>query len=105
MEVLSYGFLPTLEDFTQSINKRDEWPAEGYPMRLCSDDFTSVQAAVNQGIDSHLEAVNLEQDGGRILIKDIASMRTLLRRLIESDDQNSLDFASAVMQTLGFEWI
>lgn len=105
MESLSYGTLPPLEEFKTSVEERNEWPADGYPMKLNSSDFIHVQTAVNQGIDSHLEAVAFTQDDARIVITDVGSMHTLLRRLLEDGSEEAQDLASSIMFTLGFEWI
>lgn len=64
---------------------------------------------INQGIDSHLEAVFWNEKGIKdskrwIEITDSASMRCFLRRLVEGDE-NMRDFASGIMHTLGYEWV
>ena len=98
MRTLSRGIVP--EDLTIG---------EPYPMQLNVCDAMAVAAIVNQGIDSHLEAVCTEshvQDGKlHVTILDDASMRCFLRRCVESDDENTQDLASCIMQTLGIEWI
>ena len=59
---------------------------EPYTMQLNRDDFELVATIVNQGIDSHLEAVFTAQRGNEIDILDTQSMRTFLRRCLESSD-------------------
>ena len=78
---------------------------EPYWLRCCQADLTTIAKIVNQGIDSHLEAVFCEQHGREITIKDSASMKTLLRRCVESNDENAQDLASGIMSTLGYEWV
>lgn len=78
---------------------------EPYRMVLNRTDLETVAEIVNQGIDSHLEAVFTKQDGRKVEILDSASMRCFLRRCIESDDENAWSLASSIMQTRGYEWI
>lgn len=99
---------------------------EPYPMELNATDKQTVCAIINQGIDSHLEVVVAKDHGltagtpiyhkGRkevisvfrkhsLKILDSASMRTFLRRCVESDDENAQDLASGIMSTLGYEWV
>ena len=99
MQTLTYGNIPT--DLTID---------EPYPIELHASDEQIVVAIVNQGIDAHLEAVFIDDHGIRngkrcIDIKDSKSMRCFLRRCMESDDEETQDFASCIMQTLGYEWI
>ena len=94
MTPLNYGTIPDELELT-----------EPYPMRLMGDDLDTVAEIVNQGIDSHLEAVFTTQDGNHITIEDIKSMRCFLRRCNESDDENAQNLASCIMETLGYEWI
>ena len=64
--------------------------------------------AINQGIDSHLEAISVEQNGNKLAILDSDSLHTLLRRLIETDDyedEGAIDLASCILYTLNIEWI
>ncbi len=68
---------------------------------ICQADLETIAKIVNQGI----EAVFCEQNGTEITIKDSASMRTLLRRCVESDDENASDLASSIMTTLDYEWV
>lgn len=63
-----------------------------------------VVMATNQGIDSHLAAIEFEQVGQDVFIKK-ESMPVLIRRLIEKGTDESLDFASCVLSTLNIEWI
>ncbi len=76
---------------------------EPYRMSLNTSDFYIVSKAINQGIDSHLEAVFFTQDDRKVTITDSASMKTFLRRLCETEDGSF--FASCIMETLGYEWI
>jgi len=95
MKSLTYGTIP--EDLEIS---------EPYRMDLNSNDFDAAAAIVNQGIDSHLEAVFTKQDGSVIHIQDSASMRCFLRRCVEDGlDSNACNLASSIMSTLDYEWI
>lgn len=91
---LSWGIVPT--GLTIS---------EPYVMVLNSPDLQTVAAIVNQGIDSHLEAVFTRQSQNKIEILDSASMRCFLRRCVESDSEEAQSLASDIMTTLGYEWI
>ena len=74
---------------------------------LNQKDLEMVAEVVNQGIDSHLEAVFTSQHGpvNDVEIEDSASMRCFLRRLMERGDERAEDMASAIMFTLGYEWV
>jgi hypothetical protein len=76
-----------------------------YRMRLCPSDLVTVASIVNQGIDSHLEAVITSQNGNVVHIMDAPSMRCFLRRCAESSDENAQLLASDIMGTLGYEWV
>jgi hypothetical protein len=96
---LTYGTLP--DDL--SID-------EPYAMSLNAPDEALVASIINQGIDSHLEAVSVDDRGIRdhhhdIDIRDTASLRCFLRRLVERGDDEALDFASYILSTLNYEWI
>lgn len=81
---------------------------EPYPMELVGDDAVSVTNAINQGIDSHLEAVTASQfkAGHKLGLKiDPRTLHVLIRRLMESDDEKALLLASAICQTLNIELI
>lgn len=58
-----------------------------------------------QGIDSHLEAVYTEQRGDQVVILDDSSLRCFVRRCVESDCERAHDLISAIMDTLGIEWV
>lgn len=94
MKSLTFGTIPN--DLTIS---------EPYDMVLNHSDLTLVASIVNQGIDSHLEAVRTRQTGRKVEILDTASMRCFLRRCMESGKEDAERFASDIMSTLGYEWI
>ena len=94
MTTIAYGTLP--DDLTID---------EPYPMRLMGDDLAIVAEIVNQGIDSHLEAIRTTQNGRNITILDTPSMRCFLRRCAESDNDGAMELASCIMTTLNYEWI
>ena len=97
MESMTWGVIP------------ENLPDEPFPMELNQSDLTSFAAIVNQGIDSHLEAVfcTQEQRGNksRVVIRDASSMRCFLRRCAESEDENARELAGSIVEVLGFEWI
>jgi hypothetical protein len=96
-----------------------------YPMTLAPEEAAWVIAAVNIGIDSHLEACNVPQRGDsykwisvplgttkwlrRLECKvSPQSLPTLLRRLNElefetEDDRWPLDLVESILTTLGFD--
>lgn len=84
---------------------------EPYTAELVGEDAKAVEAAVNQGIDSHLEACYLPARGdcykwkGSRLVCVISreSLVVLVRRLLEAGDETSL--ASSICFTLGVELI
>lgn len=100
---LTYGELPDAE-LLHELTK-DQLPDGKYPMVLRGEDFLLVQRLVNQGIDSHLEAVSFEQDGPSIVLQDIGSLHTLLRRCLEDECEETEDFAASVLQSLDIEWV
>lgn len=95
MKSLSFGEIPP--DL--------EIPVGGYEIRPSAGDLMVLAEAINQGIDSHLEAVFFERTGDMITIRDADSMRALLRRLTESGSEDAESLASAIMETLDYEWI
>ena len=98
-------------------------PQRGYPMSLVGDDRHAVIAAVNQGIDAHLEACFVPARGDRFRMQTPLGIRgrisgprlecrvspqslpVLLRRLLESGDETAESLASGICQTLEIELI
>ena len=98
-------------------------PRRGYPMSLVGDDRHAVIAAVNQGIDAHLEACFVPARGDRFRMQTPPGIRgrvsgprlecqvspqslpVLLRRLLESGDETAESLASGICQTLDIELI
>lgn len=83
---------------------------EPYPVECHNGaDFAATTAAINQGIDSHLEAVHFTQcegSHGRVRITfEAQSVPVLVRRLLESGDEDSQLLASDICGTLGIELI
>ena len=91
-----------------------------YPMTVVGEDIDSVMKAVNQGIDSHLEACFVPDRGdsyehGDRRVKDMIitqtlkckvskeSLPVLIRRLFESEDENSNNLASNILSSLDIE--
>jgi hypothetical protein len=119
MESLNYGTLPDRQEFIKKITaEQGEGESFAYVMQLSREDAYFVSQAINQGIDSHLEAVffgEFEGDHGKMGIEIIGadSLHTLLRRLIEigeaESDENgndgAIDFAGSILYTLDYEWV
>lgn len=82
-----------------------------YTMELTKSDAELVKAAINQGIDSRLEACfipargdSYEWDGRRLNCRVSAeSLPILVRRLLENGDEGGL--ASSICSTLDIELI
>ncbi len=113
MLTLTYGNLPTVKQIAKKFPKKD------YHIECSNTDFKLIVAAINQGIDAHLEAIFFDHSAGPhgkqvIRIKDAKSLQVLIRRLWEAGEKAShidnasdpeWDLASAILQTLGIEWI
>jgi len=98
-------------------------PKAGYHMSLVAEDHQTVIAAVNQGIDAYLEACYVPGRGdsfrlqtppgirGRIsgprlaCLVSVKSLPVLIRRLMESGDEQAESLASNMCQTLEIELI
>jgi hypothetical protein len=117
MERVTFGTMPA------------DFPTEPFkPYRLgnlSSEDWDMLANCINEGIDSHLEAISYhvkqERTGRRsIIIEDAVSMRCLVRRLLEwkpdtdptwneetryYENERGENFASAIVGTLELEWV
>lgn len=113
MRSLTYGQLPDRSEFMAAT--ADHFP---YPMELVGQSAMVAIDAVNQGIDSHLEAVDAHGFRPRyahkagVQIESPESMHTFLRRLTERwerddspDGEEAGDLASCILETLGYEWV
>jgi len=85
-----------------------------YRIDACKDDAEAIKAAVNQGIDSHLEACfipdrgdsySLAANGRMICLVSPASLPVLVRRLLEAESEESENLASSICVTLELELI
>lgn len=84
-----------------------------YKMELTPTDAQCVTNAVNQGIDSYLQACYLpargdeyKQVGNRLMCKvSPESLPVLVRRMMESGDENAESLASSICETLDIELI
>lgn len=80
----------------------------GYPMTIRSqDEWTAITKAVNQGIDSYLEAFTrskFDHTTGQCVIHP-EEMTTFLRRLYEDGGDEAWGLRSAILETLGIEEI
>ena len=87
---------------------RSAMDGEPFKMSLTGDDEVAVQAAVNQGIDSHLEACYTPSLGDSYEPSErwldctvsVESLPVLLRRLFEDGDESGI--GSGILMTLGF---
>ena len=99
-----------------AIRKAMEKECKGgkYHMRLVKSDGQAVERAVNQGIDSHLEAAFIPERGDKFEWKNgflaceitQEGMCTLLRRLFEAgckEDDVAFDLAMDILGTLGWD--
>lgn len=83
---------------------------EPYPIEAHqgTETFRVLVAAINQGIDSHLEAVQFTQgagEHGRVkIVIEPDTLHVLVRRLMESDDE-AQSLASGICETLNIELI
>ncbi len=108
--MLTYSCDTTPESIINEALER-ECP-DGYTIEVHqgSDVCTALTTAVNQGIDSHLEAVTglvefAGRHGKRRFRFDSASMLVMLRRLSESSMDASASLRSAILTTLNIEEI
>lgn len=132
--MLTWGTVPDLGAFMTHVMSatRDGEPVLGpagevFHFEVHAREYAFVAAAVNQGIDAHLEAVHAKSSAGtngrvKVTIADVASLRTLVRRLAEAewerpyaklerdsrgealDGEGPGDLASSIMDYLGWEW-
>jgi hypothetical protein len=98
-------------------------PKAGYHMSLVAEDCQKVIVAVNQGIDSYLEACFVPGRGDSFRVETLPgiqgrisgprlectvspkSLPVLIRRLMESNDEGAESLASDICQTLDIELI
>ena len=88
-----------------------------YPMSLTGEDAQAVVKAVNQGIDSHLEAISnrslfewstraIGTRGGTAALDCVVhpeEMPVLLRRLLEMEDEAAESLRSAILSSMDIE--
>ncbi len=90
---------------------KERAPADGYSMHLMGDDYNHAAKAINQGIDSHLEAIQFEQSSGiygkRGLRITADTLHVLVRRLMETADETgeAHSLASCICETLNIELV
>lgn len=113
----SYSLGDTPEELIKSAAQK-QCP-DGYPMTIKDpEEWTVIAEAVNQGIDSHLEALtersSFDASTGKCLVHP-AELHVLLRRLYEQGDDTTRwaqdemplgwDLRSGILFTLGIEEI
>jgi hypothetical protein len=92
----------------EAIKARSSKP---YPMEFHqgTEDFQSLMRAVNQGIDAYLEAVQFSEFNGahgrRGFTITPDTLHVLIRRLMESENENDNSLASGICSTLEIELI
>lgn len=100
----NYGECPD-EVITQAC--KEQCP-DGFPMTIRSkDEWRALAEAWNQGIDSHLEGMarsTADNTTGNVVVHP-DELCTLLRRLNNSDNEESSDLRSSILQSLGIEEI
>lgn len=99
---------------------REAMGGEPFTMSLTGDDIEAVVEAVNQGIDSHLEACYCPDRGDRyesgrrmaertVLCRTLEcsisseSLPVLLRRLFDAGSEAAMTLASDILTTLGID--
>lgn len=107
----TYGTTP-IEVITAALGN------EPYPAELVGEDAKALVTAVNQGIDSRLEAVchgstfewvDHKLASGQIIARKLhcsitpADMLVILRRLGESDTEEAMSLRSGILTTLDIE--
>lgn len=110
MKRYSYGMTPP-EVIKASVDA--ECLGRPFPMQLVGEDAQVVMDAVNQGIDSHLEACfcpdrgdSFAWSGSRLYCHvSCESMPVLLRRLSEIDSDAAMSLRSSILETVGIEEI
>lgn len=84
---------------------------EPYNMELVGEDRKAVTEAINQGIDAHLEAIMFSQPHTDTLAHKLnlviepQTLHVLIRRLMESGNEEAESLASSICQTIGIELI
>jgi len=91
----------------EAIDKRS---LEPYPMEFHrGQEWDAIVKAINQGIDSHLQAVEFKQSigehGRNKIVVSPATLSVLVRRLVESQDETAESLASSICGTLEIELI
>lgn len=91
----------------KAIDKAQKDP---YPMEFhAGKEYVAIALAINQGIDSHLQAVQFDKSQGtagrtKITIA-LGSLSVLVRRLLEADTGEALRLATDICYTLEIELI
>lgn len=105
LDSYSFGMTPK-----EVITKRcQEQCPDGYPMCIRSrGEWAIIAQAVNEGIDSHLEAVTVrssfDSTTGKCLVHP-EELHVLLRRLSESESAEAWSLRVGILSTLDIEEI
>ena len=104
-ERLSFSYGTTPENVIKKQVLKEA--PNGYPMTIRSqNEWSAIAKAVNQGIDSHLEAFTrskFDSKTGEVLIHP-EEMTTFLRRLTDGDEE-AMSLRTDILSTLGIEEI
>ena len=87
-ESLTYGEIPDREEFLARVGVRQWSGGRAITIAPVGHDVTHLCAAINMGIDAHLEAIfwkhHTTPEGKRgVELLDVGSLHTLIRRLWE----------------------
>ena len=100
----TYNYLETPKHAILSALGNKSFTAE-----LCQTDAKLLASVVNQGIDSHLEAVttsNFSWESGKLVCTiSPLDLTVIMRRLAKSDNDDMLDLRSVILQSLDIEEI
>jgi len=99
---LTYGVLPKFEEFRAST--KDHYP---YPMELVGDDESVMRnvLAMNSREFEAVERFSAPHGKFGVRVKSPEIMYRLLTALNDLDDDAASDLASAILGTLGYEWV
>lgn len=105
MKSMSYGQLPTKQDFMKAYKK--ELGTDGlYEMRLVGDDKQVAGRAVDLMMPNISNGLDLIASGaeGWIGGEELWRFIKMLVRLWDNGDDAAGDLASSILSTLDFEW-
>ncbi len=103
----TFTFGTTPETIIKTAFENENLPNRKYHMDLVGDDAQVVIDAVNQGIDSYLQAIigsYFNVSGNRMSCEvTVNDLCVLLRRLFEDGSENAWSLRSSILTTLEIE--